>query len=249
MLRLAVGGDLESVEQLLLRLQLLATLPSGFLRQLGIALIVAGSEKGQGLAPCPDYHHRHVSKSRPDPDRKINQRAFSLFGALARLTLMARLRTASGMAATDVSTIAHTIELAVAPVFLLAGIGGILNVVASRLARVVNRMRSLELDIPTAHEEVQRQEIQELAVLDRRIRLCQLSIGLCTASALLISLVVIVLFVAALVTMNFAIVVPLLFIAAMVCLTLGLLLFLAEVTVSTRWVRVSEIYVKRRRPR
>jgi Protein of unknown function (DUF2721) len=150
------------------------------------------------------------------------------------------------MATADVSTIAHTIELAVAPVFLLAGIGGILNVVASRLARVVNRVRSLELDIPNANEEVQRQEIQELAVLDSRIRLCQLSIALCTTSALLISLVVIVLFVAALVTMNFAIVVPLLFIAAMVCLTLGLLLFLAEVTVSTRWVRVSETYVKRR---
>lgn len=153
------------------------------------------------------------------------------------------------MTGADISTIAHTIQLAVAPVFLLAGIGGILNVVAGRLARVVNRVRSLELDVPTAAEDVRRHELKELTVLDRRIRLCQLSIGLCTASALLISLVVIVLFVSNLVTMNFAMAVSLLFIAAMVSLTLGLLLFLAEVTVSTRFVRVNEAYVRRRRDR
>lgn len=147
----------------------------------------------------------------------------------------------------DVSTIAHTIQLAVAPVFLLAGIGGILNVVAGRLARVVNRFRSLEVDVETATEEVRHREIRELAVLDRRIRLCQLSIVLCTTSALLISVVVIVLFVAALVAMNFAVAVSLLFIAAMTSLTLGLLLFLSEVTVSTHFVRVDEAYVRRRR--
>jgi hypothetical protein len=153
------------------------------------------------------------------------------------------------MTPAEVSTIASTIELAVAPVFLLAGIGGILNVVAGRLARVATRVRSLEHDIPNAQEEVRLHELAELAVLDRRIRLCQLSIGLCTTSALLISLVVILLFVAALAAVNFAIAVSLLFIAAMVCLTLGLLLFLAEVTVSTRFVRVSKAYVRRRSDR
>jgi hypothetical protein len=150
------------------------------------------------------------------------------------------------MTAADVSSIAHTIELAVAPVFLLAGIGGILNVVASRLARVMNRVRSLERDVPVADEEVRRRELAELGVLHRRVRLCQMSIGLCTSSALLICLVVIVLFVATLVAMNFALVVSLLFIAAMISLTLGLLLFLAEVTISTRFARVNEAYIMRR---
>ncbi|HEY0445086.1 MAG TPA: DUF2721 domain-containing protein [Allosphingosinicella sp.] len=153
------------------------------------------------------------------------------------------------MTGAHVSTIAHTIQLALAPVFLLAGIGGILNVVASRLARVVDRVRSLELDVPTADAELRRRELGELAVLDRRIRICQLSIGLCTASALLISLVVIVIFVANLVTMQLTVAVSLLFIAAMLCLTLGLLLFLAEVTISTRFLRVHEDYVARRRDR
>lgn len=153
------------------------------------------------------------------------------------------------MNAATVNTIAHGIQLAVAPVFLLAGIGGILNVVATRLARVVDRMRRLENDIPTADAELQAIEIAELAILDRRMRFCHWAVALCTAAALLICLVVIILFVADMVAMNVVASVSLLFIAAMLSLTLGLLLFLAEVTVATRSVRVSEKFVRRGRAR
>ncbi len=145
-----------------------------------------------------------------------------------------------------ISSIAHFIQLSVAPVFLLAGISGILNVVATRLARVVDRVRSLERDVPTAEEDLRAQEIRELHILDRRMRFCHYTIGLCTTSALLICLVVVILFVASLNAMNFAVPVSLLFIAAMVFLTAGLMLFLSEVTIATRSVRVSEEYVSRR---
>jgi hypothetical protein len=57
------------------------------------------------------------------------------------------------MNAASISSVAHTIQLAVAPVFLLAGIGGILNVIATRLARVVDRVRALERDVPTAEKQ------------------------------------------------------------------------------------------------
>lgn len=146
----------------------------------------------------------------------------------------------------SISSVAQIIQLAVAPVFLLAGIGGVLNVVAQRLARVVNRVRDLEKHVPTADPELQQAELRELAILDRRMTACHWSIGLCTAAALLICLVVMVLFVADLVALEFAIPVSLLFIAAMASLTLGLLLFLYEVTVATRSVRVSEKFVSRR---
>ncbi|MDP8913815.1 MAG: DUF2721 domain-containing protein, partial [Pseudomonadota bacterium] len=68
----------------------------------------------------------------------------------------------------SISTVAHTIQLAVAPVFLLAGIAGILNVVATRLARVVDRVRKLERDIPEVKQALREQELSELAILDRR---------------------------------------------------------------------------------
>ena len=45
---------------------------------------------------------------------------------------------------TSIETIATVIQLAVAPVFLLAGIAGLLNVLSIRLGRVVDRVRVVE---------------------------------------------------------------------------------------------------------
>lgn len=153
------------------------------------------------------------------------------------------------MSVTSISSVAQIIQLSVAPVFLLAGIGGILNVVAGRLARVVDRVRRLEQEIPHVDAGLRAIELRELAILDRRMGVCHWSIGLCTTAALLICLVVMVLFVADLVALPFAIPVSLLFIAAMVSLTMGLMLFLYEVTVATRSVRVDEQFVSRRNKR
>jgi len=149
---------------------------------------------------------------------------------------------------TNIATVASIIQLSVAPVFLLAGIAGILNVLAARLARIVDRARGLEVDIPTADADIQRAEIRELAILDRRMTMCHWAIGLCTFAALLVCVVVMVLFVAVLSALAFAVPVALLFIGAMVSVTLGLLLFLGEVTIATRWVRVSERFVRKGKP-
>lgn len=149
----------------------------------------------------------------------------------------------------SVDAIASIIQLSVAPVFLLAGVAGILNVLAARLARVVDRARKLEADYSVVDRHVEKAEIRELAILDRRMGLCHWSIGLCTFAALLVCVVVAVLFVAVLSDLHFAVPVSLLFIAAMASVTLGLLLFLAEVTIATRWVRVSEQFVRKGKPR
>jgi hypothetical protein len=148
------------------------------------------------------------------------------------------------MTEASIATIAHIIQLSVAPVFLLAGIAGMLNVVAHRLARVVDRVRSLETH--AAANAAEERELATLAILDRRMRLCHWAIGLCVVAALLISIVVIILFIADLVSINFAIPVSLLFIGAMTSLTFGLLLFLSEVTIATRSVRVDERFMARR---
>lgn len=153
------------------------------------------------------------------------------------------------MTGTSVHNVANIIQLAIAPVFLLAGIAGILNVLAARLARIVDRARSLERDVPTAEEIVRTAELKELVILDRRMTLCHWAIGLCTSAALLVCLVIMVLFVASIVQLEYALPVSLLFIATMISVTLGLLLFLAEVTIATRWVRVSEQFVIKGKPR
>lgn len=141
--------------------------------------------------------------------------------------------------AAAVSAIAHNIQLAVAPVFLLAGIGSILNVLTARLARVIDRARLIEAAVPDAGADARLRHLVELAVLDRRMILAHRAITLCTASALFVCLLVALLFVADLVDLAYARIIAILFVVAMALLIAGLLCFLTEIQVATRSVRVS----------
>ena len=44
----------------------------------------------------------------------------------------------------DTDTVSHGIQLAVAPVFLLTAVSGMIGAVAGRLARIIDRARLLE---------------------------------------------------------------------------------------------------------
>ena len=143
------------------------------------------------------------------------------------------------MTDTSISTIAHIIQLAVAPVFLLAGIAGIINVLAHRLARVVDRSRQLEAEPPDDHEAVRRLYFAELGILDRRMRVVNWSLTCCTAGALFVCVLVGILFVAGLAKIGFAKLIAFLFVLTMLLLVVGLLLFLYEVRLATRALRIS----------
>ena len=140
--------------------------------------------------------------------------------------------------AIPVSTIAHLIQLSIAPVFLLAGVGAILNVLANRLARVVDRVRRLEEDFAGASAVGQRLARSELTRLGKRMKLVNWSISACTASALCICLVVAVMFVGGLGEIGIGRVIAALFVLAMALLTVSLVLFLLEVRMAARTLRV-----------
>jgi len=127
---------------------------------------------------------------------------------------------------TGVTAVAHVIQLAVAPVFLLTGIGAMLSVMTSRLARVVDRARTLEREVPPGGTGAESEVISELSTLSRRAKLIGRSITLCTITALLICAVIAVLFLGAFLQLDTATTVALLFIAAMVAFFAGLALFL-----------------------
>ena len=135
--------------------------------------------------------------------------------------------------------IAHVIQQAVAPVFLLSGVAAMLNVLTSRLARVIDRARQFEReyhDLPSVDE---RQAIRNrLAILSRRSRLINLAITLCTVCALLICLVIVTLFVAALMDVSGSRWIAGLFITAMLALIGGLVAFLREIFIATASVRI-----------
>ena len=136
-----------------------------------------------------------------------------------------------------VSAIAEQIQLAVAPVFLLAGVGAILNVLAQRLARVVDRARQLAAEAESLDETRRAQARRELRLLSRRMTAANVSIACCTASALFVCLVVALLFVAPPGLTGVAGLLSWLFIAAMGLLILGLILFLHEVQLAMRSIR------------
>lgn len=148
-----------------------------------------------------------------------------------------------------VETIAHNIQLAVAPVFLLSGIGALLNVFASRLGRAVDRARKVEGEIESYDPARRREAIAELGVLDRRIASVHHAIAMCTASALFVCILVAMLFVGDFVTMRASGIVAVLFIIAMGLLIVGLLLFLHEVRIATRSVRVKAALLAEHRRR
>lgn len=138
----------------------------------------------------------------------------------------------------QVSDLAHVIQLAVAPVFLLTGIGPTLGVLTNRLARIVDRARTLE----RLHAESARAEESDLhsqlATLKRRAQLINRAITLCTACALLVCLVIATLFVGALVGVNLATLIVVLFLVGMLALVGGFITFLQEIFLATASLRI-----------
>ena len=136
------------------------------------------------------------------------------------------------------SEVAQVIQSAVAPVFLLAGIGAFLNVCVGRLARIVDRTRSLEPRLLASRGEEHDRIITELHLLDRRIRVVNAAVLLSVSAAVLICMVVSLLFAGQLASFHFGTPIALLFIAAMIATGLGFAVFLYETRLGTRAVRV-----------
>ena len=136
-----------------------------------------------------------------------------------------------------VTTVANIIELAIAPVFLLAGIGGILNVLAHRLARVVDRARAVEGEYEGLDEAAKPRAVREMAMLDRRMAVVNHAISACTASALFVCLVVAIMFVADFADIRFGRPIAVIFVVAMALLIVGLVLFLYEIRLAMRSLR------------
>jgi len=125
--------------------------------------------------------------------------------------------------------IAHVIQLAVAPVFLLAGIGAFINAFATRLGRIFDRIRMLEQDYVSAATERRSQLCAELEVLAHRARLAYYGIALTILSAFLVCVLVTLAFLAYFLGFEGRLAIGGLFIAAMLALLVALLIFLREV--------------------
>jgi len=142
------------------------------------------------------------------------------------------------MPQSSVSNVAHVIQLAVAPVFLLTGVGSLLSVLTNRLGRIIDRARGLEGRLVVATPDEAAPLHGQLSTLSRRAKLVSSAITLCTTCALLICGVIVVLFLSAFIHPTLDKISAFLFIAAMLALFAGLLFFLREIFLATAALRI-----------
>lgn len=136
----------------------------------------------------------------------------------------------------NTGVIAHAIQLAIAPVFLLTGVAGLLGVMATRLARVIDRARVFEAAWPTLDAKARALAHVEIATLEKRRRVCSWSINFCTITALLVCLVIVTLFVEEFFSTRLEWLAGGLFVGAMLMLICGLSCFLREVYLATHTI-------------
>jgi uncharacterized protein DUF2721 len=141
-------------------------------------------------------------------------------------------------AESQVVALGHVIQLAVAPVFLLTGVSGLLTVLTNRLARIIDRARTLEERLGKAPDTDQAGIHDELVLLSQRGRLINRAVRLCTICALLICLVIVALFVGAFLDTDVSVLIGLVFTTAMLALFFGLVTFLQEISVAIRTLKI-----------
>lgn len=134
--------------------------------------------------------------------------------------------------------VAHAIQLAVAPVFLLSGVGAVLVVLTNRLGRVIDRGRTLENRLPASLPDAVGVIHAEMKLLSNRACLIGRAITLCTITALFVCAVIATLFLGAFARFNASVPVALLFVAAMLAFFCGLLVFLREIFIATAALRI-----------
>ena len=134
--------------------------------------------------------------------------------------------------------IARAIQLSIAPVFLLTGIAGLLGVMATRLARVIDRARSLEGMWSGLDAKARAAARIEVICLEHRRHVVSWSINFCTAAALFVCLVIVILFVEEFFAIDLRWLAGTLFVAAMVAVIFGLSCFLREVYLATHSAKI-----------
>lgn len=131
---------------------------------------------------------------------------------------------------TDIRDVSIAIHDAVAPVFLLTGIGSFLSVLVNRLGRAVDRARNLkELNL-NQHKRY----FDELDLIVRRIAWMRFSVALLIFAGLCVSLSIALIFIGVATKVHLHYFVLIAFITAMFALIFGLLCFLKEIFLANK---------------
>lgn len=145
--------------------------------------------------------------------------------------------------------IGHIIQLAIAPVFLLTGVGTNMLVLTNRLARIIDRSRYLEEQLESQEDgSADRLALyrDELSILFRRAKKINRAILLSTSCALLICVVVAGLFIADALNLRLASIIAGMFVLAMIALTGSFVYLLREIWLATEFMNTQQAFTRSR---
>lgn len=141
-----------------------------------------------------------------------------------------------------INSVSSLIQLAVAPVFLLAAVAGLLNVFTGRLSRIIDKVEKLDNFLASIedYDEKQRKTKaleERRKFLTYRMNNTNKAIFFCTSTGLFVALVIVTMFFSALFEFKDSFFVAILFILAMISFIISLLLFLKEIYYTTSFIK------------
>ena len=140
--------------------------------------------------------------------------------------------------------IAHTIQLALAPVFVLVAIGNIMNILSTRLSRIVDRSRYLIERHAETHGADHDAVVREIRMLDRRIAIIGRAILVMVLSGLTIGCVIAMLFLDGFMKLELEPVTACVFTLAIALMMYALLLFLRETRIASASLRIPHSFLE-----
>jgi hypothetical protein len=136
------------------------------------------------------------------------------------------------------------LQVSLAPAFMLVALGGLLNLYAIRLGRIVDRSRDLQKRFNETDGEEHEVVVAELNHLQERMKVVNSAIFFGVVSAILICILIGVLFLMGFLALEWTLVVSSLFIISMLTVVMSLIRFLQEVRIANRDIEIRDKYLK-----
>jgi hypothetical protein len=150
-----------------------------------------------------------------------------------------------------INNVTNLIQLSVAPVFLIAGVAGLLNVFTSRFVRIMDKLESLDnfvhqKELDDKNYKPSDSIIKRRSNLVKRMQHTNSAIFFAGVAGLMVALVIISVFFSSLLSYHADILISILFVSAMLFLTISLLLFLREIYLASSYIRIKKknIYIE-----
>jgi len=136
------------------------------------------------------------------------------------------------MPTTQLHELIPVLQIAIAPVILISGVGLLLLSMTNRFGRAIDRSRQLAREMREAGPTEQDRLAGQIEILYRRARLIRLSIIAAAISVLMAAVLIISLFLSALLKVEVGWLISVVFIVGMVALIISLVAFIQDIHLS-----------------